>query len=184
MPERVVLETARTILRPFRITDAADLYAFSRDRRVADAAGWPPHRSVEDSQKIIASVFSAPNTFAVTEKGSGRVIGSAGFTGAARGGFGPSDEIGYALSPDHWGRGLVPEAMAAVLDYGFGPKGLARIWCSHFGGNWRSARVIAKCGFRYAFARTERVEDFGEDRQTYFYVITKEERREYVSGAL
>ena len=71
-----------------------------------------------------------------------------------------------------------------VLAYGFGPKGLARIWCSHYAGNWRSARVITKCGFLYAFARTEHVADFGEDRQTYFYVLTKEGWRERVSGAL
>lgn len=150
-------------------------------------AGWQPHRSEEESLRFLRTVFSAPDVFALELRESGRAVGSIGFVGGHPAGEHPGcpdDEIGYALSPAHWGRGLVPEAMAAVLAYGFGPKGLARIWCSHYAGNWRSARVITKCGFRYAFARTEHVADFGEDRQTYFYVLTKEDWRERVSGAL
>ena len=45
----MVLTTARTILRPFRLEDAPDLYAFSRDRRVADAA-FEVHRHYMDVQ--------------------------------------------------------------------------------------------------------------------------------------
>ena len=166
---------------------AADLYAYSRDPRVGVIAGWKPHRSEEESLRFLRTVFSAPDVFALELRESGRAVGSIGFVGGHPAGEHPGcpdDEIGYALSPAHWGRGLVPEAMAAVLAYGFGPKGLARIWCSHYAGNWRSARVITKCGFRYAFARTEHVADFEEDRQTYFYVLTKEGWRERVSGAL
>ena len=182
-----VIETPRLLLRPYRDADAADLYAYSRDPRVGVIAGWQPHRSEEESLRLLRTVFSAPDVFALELRESGRAVGSIGFVGGHPAGEHPGcpdDEIGYALSPAHWGRGLVPEAMAAVLAYGFGPKGLARIWCSHYAGNWRSARVITKCGFRYAFARTEHVADFGEDRQTYFYVLTKEGWRERVSGAL
>ena len=177
----------RLLLRPYRDADAADLYAYSRDPRVGVIAGWQPHRSEEESLRFLRTVFSAPDVFALELRESGRAVGSIGFVGGHPAGEHPGcpdDEIGYALSPAHWGRGLMPEAMAAVLAYGFGPKGLARIWCSHYAGNWRSARVITKCGFRYAFARTEHVADFGEDRQTYFYVLTKEGWRERVSGAL
>ena len=175
MPERVVLETARTILRPFQITDAAELYDFSRDRRVADAAGWPPHRSVEDSQKIIASVFSAPNTFAVTEKGSGRVIGSAGFTGAARGAFGPSDEIGYALHPDWWGRGIMTEVARELLRFGFQDRGLEAIWASHYAENPASGRVIEKCGFSFVWEET--LTDHTGEHRTKFYVLLRRQWR-------
>ena len=170
-----MLKTERTILRPFRPEDAPDLYAFSRARRVADAAGWPPHRSVEESRRIIASVFSAPDTFAVVEKGSGRVIGSAGFTGAARGTFGPSDEIGYALHPDWWGRGIMTEVAGELLRYGFPDRDLEAVWASHYAENPASERVIEKCGFSYVWEET--LQDHTGAHRTKFYVLLRRQWR-------
>lgn len=169
----IVLETERTILRPFRLTDAEDLYAFSKERRVADAAGWPPHKSVEDSQKIIVSVFSAPNTFAVVDKGTGTVIGSAGFTARPRGGFSASDEIGYALHPDWWGRGIMTEVVGELLRFGFEERGLEAVWCSHYTENPASRRVIEKCGFSYVCE--ERLTDENGEHLTRFYILLRQQ---------
>lgn len=165
----VVLETARTLLRPFQITDGEALYAFSRDPRVADAAGWPPHESVEDSQRIIVSVFSAPNRFAVVEKGSGKVIGSAGYTARQRGGIAASDEIGYALHPDWWGRGIMTEVVRELIRFGFEERGLEAIWCSHYIDNIASQRVIQKCGF--SFVSQEILSDGNGEHLTCIYVL-------------
>ena len=96
----------------------------------------------------------------------------------------PNDEVGYALSSAHWGRGRVPEAVEAVLGYSFTELGLQRIWCGHYAGNWRSKRAMEKCGFRYRVSKTEFVQLVGETRQSYFYLLTKESWRERVSGAL
>ena len=68
------LETQRTTLRPFADSDAAELYEYARDPRVGPIAGWKPHESVEESREIIRTVFAAPNTFAVVERETGRVI--------------------------------------------------------------------------------------------------------------
>ena len=72
------LETKRLLLRPFTEGDAADLYEYAKDPRVGLPAGWPPHKSQAESLEIIRTVFSAPNTFAVADRASGKVIGSAG----------------------------------------------------------------------------------------------------------
>ena len=180
------LETARLRLRPFRDSDAADVYSYARDPRVGPIAGWPPHQSVDESLEIIHIVFSTPGVFAMELKETGTVIGSVGFVGNHPAGEFtdcPDDEIGYPLSPAFWGRGLMPEAVDAVLEYGFTELGLQRIWCGHYAGNWRSKRVMEKCGFRYQFSRTEFVKLVGETRQSYFYLLTKEGWRERVSGA-
>lgn len=182
-----VLETSRLFLRPFRDSDAADVYAYAKDPRVGPFAGWPPHKSETESREIIRTVFSAPGVFAMELKASGRVIGSVGFVGGHPAGDFPNcpdNEIGYAIGTPYWGLGLVPEAVNAVLEYGFTDLGLSRIWCGHYAGNWRSRRVAAKCGFRYQFARPTDVDLVGEVRQTYFYMQTKENWRERVSGAL
>ena len=112
------LETARLRLRPFRDSDAADVYSYARDPRVGPIAGWPPHQSVDESLEIIHIVFSTPGVFAMELKETGTVIGSVGFVGNHPAGEFtdcPDDEIGYALSPAFWGRGLMPEAVDAVL---------------------------------------------------------------------
>ncbi len=172
-----ILETKRTILRPFTESDAEDLYAYARDPRVGPIAGWKPHESVEESREIIRTVFSAPDVFAVTDRETGRVIGSAGFVTPHRPGSaaheGRASEIGYALSPAYWGRGLMPEVVAELLRYGFQGRGLDEIWCTHYLENHRSKRVIEKSGFLYAF--TEKLTDeFFPDRPTCFYFMTRE----------
>ena len=142
------LKTERLLLRPFVEGDAADLYEYAKDPRVGPIAGWPPHKSVEESREIIRTVFAAPNTFAVADRGTGKVIGSAGFTGKHRDDLpAPNDELGYALSPAFWGRGLMPEAALELLRYAFEELGLACVWCSHYTENGQSRRVIEKCGF-------------------------------------
>lgn len=170
------LETERTILRPFAESDAADLYAYAQDPRVGPIAGWKPHASVEESLEIIRTVFSAPNTFAVVGRESGRVIGSAGFVrphGSKAAAAGAA-ELGYALSPAFWGRGLMPEVVEELLRFGFVQLGLEEIWCTHYQENDRSRRVIEKTGFSYAF--TERLTDeFFPDRPTCFYFMTRQQ---------
>ncbi len=171
------LQTERTILRPFTEGDAEDLYAYAQDPRVGPIAGWKPHESVEASREIIRTVFAAPHVFAVVDRETGRVIGSAGFVAPHMPGAaaheGRSSEIGYALSPDYWGRGLMSEVAVELLRYGFEELGLDEIWCTHYRENHRSRRVIEKSGFWYAF--TENLSDeFYTDRPTCFYFITRE----------
>lgn len=172
-----ILETERTILRPFADTDAEDVYAYCKDPRVGPGAGWKPHESLEESREIIRTVFSAPDVFAVVDRESGHVIGSAGFVASHRQGEvvheGKSSEIGYALSPDYWGRGLMPEIVAELLRYGFEDLHMDEIWVTHYWENHQSRRVIEKSGFLYAF--TENLSDeFYPQRPTCFYFITKD----------
>ena len=169
------LETARLILRPFTAADAGDLYEYAADPRVGPAAGWPAHKSLEESREIIRTVFSAPGVFAVVLKENGKAVGSAGFTGRHRKeAAGPDDEIGYSLSPDYWGRGLIPEAVKELLRYGFEDLGLNTIWCDHYDGNQKSRRVIRKCGFRFRFLRMQEVPDLGETRLALCYSMTRQ----------
>ena len=183
----MILETPRMTLRPFTVQDTGDVYAYARDPRVGPIAGWPAHQSYFESWDIVRTVFSQPGVFAMELRENHKVIGSVGFVGGHPAGElsdCPDDEVGYALSAAYWGRGLVPEAVRAVLTYGFTELGLRRIWCAHYEGNWRSRRVIEKCGFQYQFARPTDVDLLREVRQTYFYVLTEEDWRDRVHRAL
>ena len=113
------LETSRLILRPWRDSDAETLFEYAKDPAVGPAAGWPPHTSVDDSLEIIRTVFSAPETYAVVLKETGEPVGSCGimFSGSMHSETMEENEaeIGYWIGVPYWGRGLIPEAVNALL---------------------------------------------------------------------
>ena len=148
----VELYTERLILRPWRETDLEDFYSYARVDGVGQMAGWLPHESIETSKAILNSFISHKKTFAIEFES--RVIGSLGIESYNETNF-PELEalqgraIGYVLSKDHWGRGLMPEAVRAAISYLFDTVGLDFILISHFEWNRQSARVIEKCGLKY-----------------------------------
>lgn len=74
----MAIHTERLTLRPWRETDAASLFTYASDPDVGPAAGWPPHRSIEESREIIRTVFAAPHTFAVCLAATDEPVGSIG----------------------------------------------------------------------------------------------------------
>ncbi len=110
---REQLETPRLILRRFTEADAADVYEYAKNPEVGPAAGWPAHTSVENSLEIIQTVLDVPGNYAIVERSTGKVVGSAGFHTRRRERMGENDdELGYALCQSRWGRGYMPEAVA------------------------------------------------------------------------
>lgn len=144
------LETDRLVMRPWEEADAEDLYRYAKDPDVGPIAGWPPHTSVENSREIIRDVFSAPETYAVVLKETGKPIGSIGLL-FGENGTGPlledEAELGYWIGKPYWGRGLIPEAARALIRHGFEDLGLQRLWCVCDDSNDKSKRVMEKCGF-------------------------------------
>lgn len=170
----MILETERLVLRPWRESDAAALYEAARDPLVGPAAGWAVHTSVENSRAVIRSILSAPDTFAVTLKEHPDVpIGSVGiFPTEIEEGKGES-EIGYWIARPYWGRGLIPEAVRALLRVCFLERGEKRVWCGHFEGNEKSQRVIEKCGFSHVCNNIWN-DQMGIDHANRCYAITRE----------
>jgi ribosomal-protein-alanine N-acetyltransferase len=58
-------------------------------------------------------------------------------------------EIGYWLLPEHWGKGIISEALDAMVPYLFGEWGLHRIEAVVEAGNSNSSRVLERAGFVY-----------------------------------
>ena len=146
------IETCRMCLRPWRDEDAPALYRYASDPRVGPLAGWPVHTGVENSREIIRGVLSEPETYAVVLKQSGEPVGCAGIMLPGHGNL-PMEpgeaEIGYWIGVPYWGRGLIPEAVEALLKRCFTELDCRRVWCVSFEGNQRSERVQEKCGFRH-----------------------------------
>ena len=148
----IVLNTERFILRPWKESDLQDLFEYARVDGVGQMAGWPPHKSIEESRKRLDRFISNKKTFALEYQG--KVIGSCGLVDYNEEHYPElallnGREIGYVLSKDYWGRGLMPEAVRAVIQYLFEAENLDFIIAGHFERNQQSARVIQKCGFEY-----------------------------------
>ena len=149
----ICLETKRIILRPWRESDLHDLYEYACVPGVGEMAGWNHHQSPEESQRILTSFIRNKKTFALELKESKKVIGSVGIEprdeDAGLPGVLQGREIGYVLSKDYWGQGLMTEAVMAVIDFCFTALKYDYLTCGHFNHNDRSRRVVEKCGFRY-----------------------------------
>lgn len=148
----MIFETARLVLRPWEMSDARWLYEYAKDPQVGPVAGWYPHKSVEESQEIIRTVFSAPGVYAVVPKRVGHPVGCVGLSIGADSNMNLPDtegEIGYWIGVPFWGQGLIPEAVMELIRYAFEELKLEKLWCGYFDGNEKSRRVQEKCGFVY-----------------------------------
>ena len=169
------LETERLILRPFRESDTEDLYAYARVEGVGEAAGWTHHKSLDESRAILTDFIKKGEVFALELKESSRVIGSLGLHATNNGAkYDPQRELGYVLSRDYWGRGLMSEAAARAVSYAFEDMALNTLWCAHFIGNDRSRRVIEKTGFRYLKPFVYDTRD-GRHLESLLYILTRED---------
>ena len=150
----LTIETERLILRPFKSSDLEDLYEYASVEGVGEMAGWKHHESKEKSKEILDMFITEDKVFAIVLKESGKVIGSLGVEK-----YGLEDrltefdgylgrEIGYVLSKDYWGRGIMPEAVKTIIDYLFNVLNLDFLTCGYYDFNSQSKRVQEKCGFK------------------------------------
>ena len=70
------MKTKRLVLRKWTEADAESLYEYAKDSEVGPIAGWPPHKSVEESLDVIRNVFNGPECYAICEKENGKAIGA------------------------------------------------------------------------------------------------------------
>ena len=149
----IYIETERLILRPWRQSDLEDLYDYACVDGVGEMAGWTHHKDKEESQRILDMFIQGKKTFALELKENGKVIGSLGIEKHNAEEFDDPNlqgrELGYVLSKEYWGKGLMSEATAAVIRFCFETLHYDFISCSHFKRNPRSQRVIEKSGFSY-----------------------------------
>lgn len=174
----MTLETERLILRPWREEDAADLYRHASDPLVGPSAGWPAHKSIEDSREIIKNILSVAETYAVCSREDNRAIGSISLKMAGVTDMTERDdecELGYWIGREFWGQGLIPEAARELIRHGFEELSMRAIWCGYYEGNSKSRRVQDKLGFTYHH-RSEglELELLSEIRTGHVMLLTRE----------
>lgn len=173
------METERLILRKWAETDAASLYEYAKNPAIGPIAGWPPHKSIEESKEVIQTVFNGAECYAICEKENDIAIGAIELMLNGHTDMTERDdecELGYWIGQPFWGRGYVPEAAAELLRRAFEDLGMTTVWCGYYDGNQKSKRVQEKLGFVFHHTCDEvPVPLLNEVRVGHTNVLTKEQ---------
>ena len=143
-----ILKTQRLTLRPFKITDAVDMFEYASSDQVGPNAGWKPHDSITDSEKIIAEFIAKEEVWAIECLENNKVIGSFGLHTDVHRPKINSKAVGYVLHPDYHNQGYMQEALKGVIDYAFNELQVELLVGYVFDFNKASKKVLESCGFK------------------------------------
>lgn len=139
-------------IRKWELSDAADLAkALSNKKIQANLRdGLPYPYTEQDGTDYISAILSADGneTFAFAITVDEKAIGSIGVFRQANI-HRQTAELGYYISEQYWGKGIMTEAVKQICRYVFENSDIIRIYAEPFAHNIASCRVLEKAGFQY-----------------------------------
>ena len=170
------VETERLILRRLELNDAQDIFDYGRDEEVARHVLWEPYESVSECRGYIRTMqrryrVGDPASWGIQLKSTGRIVGTIGYMWYQE--EHSSAEVGYSLARDQWNRGLMTEALTAVIRYSFESLHLNRLEAQHELTNPASGAVMKKCGMQYEGTLRERLRNKGRYVDVALYAILR-----------
>ncbi len=138
-------------IREWKTDDAKDLANAISNRRVLDNLrdGIPyPYTEKDGEEFINAMLLSDKNTtFAYAIEVEGKAAGS--ITAFRQSNIhSRTAELGYYISEEYWGKGIMTQAVRQICEYIFGNTDIIRIFAEPFSYNTASCRVLEKAGFK------------------------------------
>lgn len=166
------LSSPRLKLREVDLSDSYEFFKLRSDRRVMEFMDRPLLTSVNEAEEMIHKIKTAFDsnesiTWAISLKDQNEMIGTIGFWKIIKEHH--RAEIGYLLHPDHWGKGLMHEAIVPVLNYGFSAMHLHSVEANVNPNNSVSIKFLEKNRFaREAYYKENYYFD-GKFIDTYIY---------------
>ncbi|MFV8751333.1 GNAT family N-acetyltransferase [Nannocystaceae bacterium ST9] len=144
------LDAARLRLRWLERGDVPALFRVFSNVEVMTYWSRPPMLDVGEAETLLADIhsFYAARSLAqwgIALRESDEVIGTTTLFAIDR--ANARAEIGFALGREHWGHGYAREAVSRVIDFAFGPLGLARLEADVDPNNARSLKLVESLGF-------------------------------------
>ncbi|HNW87711.1 MAG TPA: GNAT family protein [Candidatus Limiplasma sp.] len=172
------LRAPRVTLRAARMSDAADMYAYSRDPEVARHVLWDAHTSIHQTRGYLRYIirqyrYGEPSTFVIELNAERRVIGTIGLMWVQK--ENRSAEVGYSLSRAYWNQGLMTEALNALLRFCFETMRLNRVEAQHEADNPASGAVMRHAGMRREGVLRQRIYNKGRFVDVELYAILRAE---------
>jgi len=151
------LETSRLVVRTASVEEAGAVADYFK-RNEAHLAPWEPARPpgfhtvafwrdrlVGYRDEQLGGLGYRFHLFSRLE-GQGEVLGTIGLSNVVRGPF-LCAQLGFGLDARHEGRGLMLEAVNAVLAFAWDELALHRVEANHQPQNLRSAALLRRAGF-------------------------------------
>ncbi len=145
------IHTERLILRRITNDDAESVFNIRSDERTMrflDRKRMESHDEALQLIKRMEDSFLEKSGIAwgITTGGNNILIGTIGYWRMEKEHY--RAEIGYLLHPDHWRKGIMTEAMKAVVDFGFGKMNLHSIEANVNPENEPSIKLLERAGFK------------------------------------
>lgn len=143
-----LIKTERLILRKAQMSDAAILHdAYMSHPEISEYMGWEPHTELSQSEWWInhcIQQWDARENYAFVIEYESKPMGMVGMHHMPG-----RVTLSYVIAKPYWGRGIMPEAVNALIDWALAQDHIyrAQIFC-HID-NHKSQRVIEKCGLVY-----------------------------------
>ncbi len=147
------IETPRLILRRARMEDAQPMFDhWASDPEVTKFLTWHTYETADTANIILEkwiSEYEKPNFYQwmIVLREIGQPIGS--ISAVRQNESVGSAEIGYCIGHRWWHKGIMSEALKAVMDFLFREVGMNRIEARHDPNNPHSGGVMRKCGMQY-----------------------------------
>jgi len=147
------IETSRLILRRAIREDAEEMFRnWATDPEVTKYLTWPAHSNIAVSEMVIESWLQEYEKdsyyqWMIELKEIGQPIGS--ISVVRQNDRVEEAEIGYCIGSQWWHKGIMTEALAAIIEYLFTDVGMNRVAARHDPNNPHSGGVMRKCGMKY-----------------------------------
>jgi ribosomal-protein-alanine N-acetyltransferase len=144
------LRSQRLILRGYEARDTEEVFRYASDPEVTPFMAWSRHRSLEDTQQFLDHFVARHyqnrelDYALCLHEAPLSVIGGLGVYWRSK--EHRVMELGYVLSKQYWGQGLMPEACGRLLRYAFETTPVHRIYAPILSPNNKSRRAAEKMG--------------------------------------
>lgn len=143
--------TPRLTLRRFLGGDAEQMFKnWTNDSRVAKYVTWQPHGNIENTKALLKmwiDGYKDDNFYNWAIEYDNEIIGN--ISAVEMNDKLECATIGYCMGFDYWNKGIMTEALGAVIRYLFDTVGVHRIQSEHDTMNPASGKVMSKCGMIY-----------------------------------
>lgn len=144
------IKAQRIILRKWIDSDLEALYEFGKVEGVGEAAGWHHFFSRDDARDFLDMFKSLNTVFCIYHIGDEKAIGTLDFIVDKDYPDGKTMCIGYSLSKDYWGQGIMKEAIEAAIPF-FKSENMSRLSANVYSTNMNSIKLLKKLDFRFMY---------------------------------
>ncbi len=145
-----ILQTERLVLRRITPADAADLFVLRTDGNVMRFIPRPLAETIADVLQLIQTIDDGTHrnetiNWAIALQADNKLIGTIGFVRMSLASH--RAEVGYLLHPQYQGKGIMQEALARIIQYGFHDMKLHSIEAVIDPKNTASAKLLERNNF-------------------------------------